>query len=178
MLSLQTSNDDLCWLVGLCPRTESGIQGQSVPGQGGGNPAAPAAWPCRGLSPLCHSPGNKGDCWPPKYSDTRHRDTWDCPSCCLPYRWLKGREAQPMETQPQASLLHCLKWDRSFYPRKIAPVCHLLVLSPKNYIYTARLVFPLFLPFSHLIIPWLILSPKPILPILHACCFSPQESSK
>lgn len=78
MLSLQTSNDDLCWLVGLCPRTVSGIQGQSVPGRGGGSPAAPAARPRRGLSPLCHTPGNKGDHWPAKDSDTRYTDTWDC----------------------------------------------------------------------------------------------------
>lgn len=84
MLSLQTSNDDLCWLVGLCPRsrTASSIQGQSVLGRDGGSPAAPAVWPCRGLLRRCHTPGNKGDRRPGKDSDTSHTATWDHPSCC------------------------------------------------------------------------------------------------
>lgn len=84
MLSLQTSNDDLCWLVGLCPRsrTASSIQGQSVLGWDGGSPAAPAVRLCRGLLLRCRTLGNKGDRWPAKDSDMSHVATWDHPSCC------------------------------------------------------------------------------------------------
>lgn len=79
----------------------------------------------------------------------------------LPRQWLKGRAAQHCIAREPAQLwamfLPYLKWHSSFYPRKIVPVCPMLVLSPKNYIYTARLLFPLFFRFFHPIIPWLIL---------------------
>lgn len=82
----------------------------------------------------------------------------------LPRRWLKGRAAQHCTArepaQPRAIFLPYLKWHSSFYPGKIVPVCPMPVLSPKNYIYTARLLFPLFFPFFYSIIPWLILPPK------------------
>lgn len=76
-------------------------------------------------------------------------------------RWLKGRAAQRCTaqdpTQPGANFLPYFKWHSSFYRRKIVPTCQVLFLSPKNYIYTARLIFPLFSPLFHPIIPQLIL---------------------
>lgn len=171
MLSLQTSNDDLCWLVGLCPRsrTASSIQGQSVLGRDGGSPAAPAVRPCRGLLIQCHVPGNKGDRRPAKDSDTSHTATWDHPLCCSV---VLVSHADGLKGE-----LHCAalrgsphNHRRYFYPIRsgTAPFIPLkfylfvpyLVLSPKDYIYTARLLFPLFFPIFHPIIPWLILPPN------------------
>lgn len=79
----------------------------------------------------------------------------------LPHRWLKGRAARPCAAReparPPAIFLSSLKWHSSFCPRKTVPVCHMLILSPENYIYTAKLLSPLFF---HSIIPWLILPPN------------------
>lgn len=89
MLSLQTSNDDLCWLVDLCPRsrTASSIQGQSVPGRDGGSPAAPAA--PAGMSsapPMPHAREQRG---PPRTATGPPETTLRAAGCC----WSPGGES-------------------------------------------------------------------------------------
>lgn len=134
MLSLQTSNDDLCWLVGLCPRsrTASSIQGHSVLGWDGRSPAAPAV--ARSAPPVPHTGEQRGPLLA-KDSNTSHTDTWDHPSCCgvgLPHRWLKGRIAEHCAARESGQ-----SWAIFFRLFEVAQ----LILSQKNSTCLSHAVF-------------------------------------